>query len=416
MSKYVPGFNVHFSITFMRRALLASAILMVAVQSGQACAVPVYRYALERWAADEFQAVIVHPGGLSPVDEALARKMSELGGEENPARPNVQVHTLDAGRQPDDPVAVAFQPEIQKGLPRLLLLFPARAADPGSPGCSIEGGLCPVAPASSAEARLAWAGPWSGAAAEAVLDSPVRKELGRLLLRGDSVVWILVESGLKERDEAAATLLQAELRKQEVASYQAATAAAADPEEADPEAEAPIRVAFPVLRLSRGDPAEQVFLSMLLNTESDLQTYADQPIVFPVFGRGRVLYALVGRGIQPNHIAEACEFLTGPCSCEVKDQNPGTDLLLSLDWEHIADGRFLSEEPLPPLTGLSPDAPAAPEAGSPARDAKPAGEAVAPDGRGILRRAGMTLGAMAFGLALLGFILLRRQGAGGGKP
>ncbi|MFT5104551.1 MAG: hypothetical protein ACI9UA_000166, partial [Pseudoalteromonas tetraodonis] len=28
-----------------------------------------------------------------------------------------------------------------------------------------------------------------------------------------------------------------------------------------------------------------------------------------------------------------CFFLTGACSCQVKAQNPGWDLLLSADWE-----------------------------------------------------------------------------------
>ncbi|TWW12353.1 hypothetical protein E3A20_01920, partial [Planctomyces bekefii] len=36
-------------------------------------------------------------------------------------------------------------------------------------------------------------------------------------------------------------------------------------------------------------------------------------------GRGRVLYALVGDGIAEGTIAAACDFLTGPCSCQVKE-------------------------------------------------------------------------------------------------
>ena len=44
--------------------------------------------------------------------------------------------------------------------------------------------------------------------------------------------------------------------------------------------------------------------------------------------RGVVLHALVGRGITPENIEDAHTFITGACSCVVKEQNPGFDLLL----------------------------------------------------------------------------------------
>jgi hypothetical protein len=58
-------------------------------------------------------------------------------------------------------------------------------------------------------------------------------------------------------------------------------------------------------------------------------------MVFPVFGRGRALFPLVGAGITPKNIRDAAEFLAGPCSCEVKEQNPGFDLLLKADWRDL---------------------------------------------------------------------------------
>ena len=51
--------------------------------------------------------------------------------------------------------------------------------------------------------------------------------------------------------------------------------------------------------------------------------------MIPVFGQGRALYALVGDGIKHETIDRAATFLIGKCSCEVREQNPGFDLLLA---------------------------------------------------------------------------------------
>src|SRR5205807_1381286 len=54
-------------------------------------------------------------------------------------------------------------------------------------------------------------------------------------------------------------------------------------------------------------------------------------------GRGIALYALVGKGITAENIAKAAGFLVGECSCEVRRQNPGVDLLMAADWETGAE-------------------------------------------------------------------------------
>jgi hypothetical protein len=67
-----------------------------------------------------------------------------------------------------------------------------------------------------------------------------------------------------------------------------------------------------------------------------------------VFGRGRVLYALAGRGINADNIREACEFLVGPCSCQVKEMNPGVDLLMDVAWSRLVEPMIDVELALPP--------------------------------------------------------------------
>jgi len=176
------------------------------------------------------------------------------------------------------------------------------------------------------------------------LDSPVRRRIASRLVDGESAVWVLLESGHAEKDEAAAELLKTELARLQ------RTLELPDPnqgiayEAVAPEVIESLRIAFSTVRLARADEAERVLAAMLLGTEPDLHTYRE-PIVFPVFGRGRVLYALVGEGINPKNISQAAGYLIGACSCLAKAENPGLDLLILADWDAAPD---LSFEPAPP--------------------------------------------------------------------
>ena len=75
-------------------------------------------------------------------------------------------------------------------------------------------------------------------------------------------------------------------------------------------------------------------METLLSSEPDLHG-RDEPMAFPVFGRGRVLYALVGAGVNADNVRHALDFLVGGCSCTIKRENPGVDLLLTADWSVI---------------------------------------------------------------------------------
>jgi len=91
-----------------------------------------------------------------------------------------------------------------------------------------------------------------------------------------------------------------------------------------------------------------------LRTEDDLASFDDEPIAFPVFARSIALYALLGQGITPVTIERACRFLAGPCSCVVKAENPGTDLLVSANWEDaVIDEPLIKEIELPELTSIT---------------------------------------------------------------
>jgi hypothetical protein len=74
------------------------------------------------------------------------------------------------------------------------------------------------------------------------------------------------------------------------------------------------------------------------------------PMIFPVFGRGRALLPLIGAGITPENIEDSGSFLVGACSCEVKELNPGFDLLLAADW----NGLLFENGPPPEVAAARP--------------------------------------------------------------
>jgi hypothetical protein len=178
-----------------------------------------------------------------------------------------------------------------------------------------------------------------------VIYSPKRQELVKRLTAGHSAVWILLESGDQAKDDAATKALESQLQ------LDAQWLALPTPEELEikpqvlESAKIKLRIEFSVLRVRRDDPQEAFLIDCLLNSEPDLHSF-NEPLAFPVFGRGRVLYALVGKGIASNTIRAASSFMVGPCSCQVKEQNPGFDLLLQCDWPTAIGETFISS-PLP---------------------------------------------------------------------
>ena len=174
-----------------------------------------------------------------------------------------------------------------------------------------------------------------------LLESPARNSIIENLVSGTVAVWILLESGNASSDNAAATTLEKELQRMEQELQLSDEALWAWSSKLIRDAGENTTVHFPVLRVSREEPEEQLFIQMLLRSEPDLLDKKDVPIAFPVYGRGIILYALVGSGINEWTIADACKFIVGPCSCYAKASSPGTELLLRANWAaHIGRTRY----------------------------------------------------------------------------
>jgi hypothetical protein len=283
-------------------------LALVLVAAAPVCDIPVFRYALVHWPADAYEAVIYHRGPLGPADAAAVDALERHAG-----RPiNLKVRRVDRSAEKGEGPAV---------LPWVVLRYPG------------------------SEKGILWEGKPADLSAVALADSPVRREIVKRILGGVSAVWIFLESGDRAKDDAAAALLGTCLRAME-----GKLKLPGAPEGEGAPAPRPV---FPVLTLSRTDPEEELFVRTLLRSEEGLES-SREPMAFPVFGRGRKLEALAGKGISAENIEEYCAFLTGPCSCQVKLQNPGLDLLLAAEWESVAGGE---KAPAPAPPSAPPSAP-----------------------------------------------------------
>lgn len=327
---------------------------------------PVFRYALERWPASPYELLVLHRGPLTPEQQALLPQ---------PGIANWRARPVDLNANAPADLLAVWQRHASGTQPVLALAYPA--------GTGVGG--------------LVWAARLERAALERLGQSPIRHRLAERLIRGDCAVWVLLESGDRASDDAAAHRLRARLDHHQRTLHLPPL----NDDDLNPAAPASAKerlrqVVFSLLRVARSDPAEEVLVRLLQHSEDDLPD--SEPLAFPVFGRGRVLYALAGEGITEETIDEACSFLTGPCSCLVKDENPGVDLLLEADWERLVPK--LTRDPAPPelpslATLIAPSNPVVASAAQapPPSDSLPPG----PLHRRLLLLAGLGVGLVAGG-------------------
>lgn len=313
--------------------LLLTLAALLGENLARACSVPVFRYALEHWDAAPFQALVFHRGPLSEA-QAAARHDLTKDGLAGKMHANISVRTVDLGQDPVPELVELWKQARSETLPLLVVQFPA----------------------ANRVNRVFWSGMLSAESVASLLDSPARKEIVQRLGDGQSTIWLLLESGEATRDTAAAELLDGRLKHlasilqipkldaQDIANGLVSTG------------QEGLRLEFSTLRIARDDPREQLFIRMLLGAEADLAD-AQGPLVIPVFGQGRALYALVGDGIRHETIDKAASFLIGKCSCEVKEQNPGFDLLLAADWKALLIAQNAGLPDLPTMAELTTSAP-----------------------------------------------------------
>lgn len=284
------------------------------LSSAEACNIPVFRYALERWQADRSQVIVYHDAPLSASQQRTLDRLQaqtvDHGGFANAEIIHVGMGSLagatDASAQRDELIA-AFDDLDTATLPQVVVRT------------KIGG--------------RRWVNHWRGSLEElstvGLLQSPVRQELSRRLLAGHSVVWLMLRSTDLQKNDATRTRMNAELQK--------LAAAVEIPDGvglpgSELHSEVPLVVRFSLLEIEPNDPQERFLIDLFSGFYPDLVKQGE-PLLVPVFGRGRALEVIPSADVDSPLTRDLTLFLAGACSCQVKEQNPGFDLLIDADWD-----------------------------------------------------------------------------------
>lgn len=277
-----------------------------------ACSVPVFRYALEHWEADAYR--VTAPAGAKLPDNYV--------------------------------VTTGAEPKIELRQPK-----------------------------SARNDSVIWSVPFSEANVGVLVDSPARKQIAERLANGESAVWVFLASGDAEKDAAAVKTLEERLEYlggvmnlPKLDDQDIKNGLVSVPGDG-------LRLAFSIVKVKRDDPAEAAFVAMLLASEEDLRGFTE-PMAFPIFGQGRALYALVGKGIRAETIDEAAQFLIGSCSCQVKEQNPGMDIAMAVDWRQMVKDQATPGQKLPELSEVADLLPKTVKIGETAAEPKRTGDSM----------------------------------------
>lgn len=338
------------------------------------------------WATAPYYVFYFHHGAVAPEDEPVHKLIRKLGEAEPPA--NLVLEVIDGS----DKAQLEQYPQV--------VVDAWHACD--------EGAGAPVSVVFTAWGAHLFSGRLDEQSVRALVDSPARKQIGRLFDQGNAAVMLILtgpDAKVNARAEKAVQKLAADaaagkfdfdqadpyglpevepqnagqpqdalqpaeahtpetgneaeaVDTQVAAEPAAATKAEDSPAHADGEgaaedaardaAEEEDAVGFKlaVLKVARDDKAEQWLVRSLLAVEPDLDEFPEEAMVFGIYGRGRALPPFIGKGINYDNLLECVYFLMGPCSCQIKDQNPGMDLLMCWDWEKTADEWMATDESL----------------------------------------------------------------------
>lgn len=313
----------HRVLSFALGAIVASMILFHSASHARACSIPVFRFALERWASDLYEVDVFHRGELTPDQRQQLSAIEDLATA-NGGPVNLEIVRCHVDGPLASDLAAVWNDAGDAPLPHVVIRAPGGRR--GSPQV------------------------WSGPLAEfssSIVDSPAKQELVRRLAAGDSVVWLVLPG--TDAEEAQAVMQRLEQSLSKLAE----------------EIPIPNGVGLPGSELAARIPLAVKFSALVVDAKSDalwraqiqkIQEPRDghpwasgETLVVPVFGRGRALQTLRSSELDEDAIAEISRFLCGACSCQVKELNPGFDLLLSVNWDErlFAPGDTIPTEPPP---------------------------------------------------------------------
>jgi hypothetical protein len=303
------------------RILLVSvaACALWAIHPLGACDTPVYRYAMYRWDPAPYEVYYFHSEAITDEAAAVHKAIEEASRDEQQPANVILIK-----------VNLTDDPELKR-VPRDVREAWRSQPEPAVPSCLV------VTPYGLPLHR----GDLDQATFDALRDSPARRQIADQLADGKAGVFVLVTSKDEAASQEAEKTVQEFVKDVSAGKIElylppaAAYASVAEGGEAPPKPR--IEVGF--IKVSKEEAKEKWLVESLLSMEQDLkdEEFANQPMMFVVFGRGRGLPPCVGKGINRDNLLDCVDFVTGACSCTVKDQNPGMDLLISMDWNEAAE-------------------------------------------------------------------------------
>ena len=317
-------------VRFVMAIVLCAAVV-------EACNIPVFRFALERWQPDSCEVVVFYDGAMSADDENSVHEL-ERASLAKDGFANLNVIRCDLTNNNDQELSDLWL-TIKK------MMATKVPANTGATTEKSEAKL-PMLVARSLKGRGTtinhWAGSLEDAKAVGLVESPVRSELTKRLQAGDAIVWLVLKSSDDQKMLAVRDLLKTQC--EELPNKVELPEGIGLPG-SELYSEVPLLLQFSVLEIDPNDPKEQYLVRQLkgfhANTVAD-----DEPLIVPIFGRGRALEVIPAAQLNADLVHDLTEFLCGACSCQVKEQNPGFDLLLSTNWNAALFGED-SEGPPP---------------------------------------------------------------------
>ena len=274
-----------------------------------ACSVPVFRYALERWYPDPYILKLNY-------NESQTNELAEV---------------LTTVRKYDNGYSLDIKKiKTSNSLSRVVLQYPKKS-----------GVMTNVCDAAMTVGNV-----------EKMLDSPARREIARRIIAGDSVVFLLLKGDDEKKNKKTADFLSKNLPVIEK-NIELPHEYTDIPEEDLQIYDTNIVFKLSMFQLSKNNPEDKVFINMLTRIIPAKILTNSYPIVYPVFARGRILTAMLAKEVTKRNLEGVCEYIAGECSCEIKGQNPGIDLLFSVDWDSLIEPGIDLDVMLPPLAGFS---------------------------------------------------------------
>lgn len=314
--------------------LIASAQVSAPAASAEPASAPAAasRVGFWKWKPDYYRAVVIY-NAENPVESDEGLKAIQAKTEDKTRSLNLSLRKIDVTDKAniDEKTTEVLKIAEPEKFPFTIIYFPENS--------DVENPL--------------WTGHVTLEEADTVADSPARREIARRLLKGESAVWLLIESGVEYKDYRILKLLSEEIKNIGSNPSGGETPVPPKTDGAKEENKPGKHVKMSIMRISRDDTAEKSLLNMLNFIEPEIMNVSNEPVLVPVYARGRVLELFPNDEINRDNIRNTIGLLAGENIDRETGLKTGTALLLSVNWDGFTDRKLSIDEELPALRDYS---------------------------------------------------------------